>query len=76
MQKGKASLLFEHPAYIMGMASVAGKKEGEGPLGSAIDVVEHSSLTKLTRMDTNAHAHTHTCIYTYVHIYNMRVGGA
>ena len=28
MQKGKASLLFEHPAYITGMASVAGKKEG------------------------------------------------
>ncbi len=44
MQKGKASLLFEHPAYIMGMASVAGKKEGEGPLGSAIDVVEQDPM--------------------------------
>lgn len=40
MQKGKASLLFEHPAYVVGMASVAGKKEGEGPLGPGIDLVE------------------------------------
>mgnify|MGYP002703773127 FL=1 len=44
MQKGKASLLFEHPAYITGMASVAGKKEGEGPLGKAIDVVEQDPM--------------------------------
>lgn len=40
MQKGKASLLFENPVYVAGMASVAGKKEGEGPLGRKIDVVE------------------------------------
>lgn len=40
MQKGKASLLFENPVYVAGMASVAGKKEGEGPLGKQIDVVE------------------------------------
>ena len=37
MQKGKASLWLERPVYIMSMAGVAGKKEGEGPLGSKID---------------------------------------
>lgn len=40
MQKGKASLLFEHPVYIAGMACIAGKKEGEGPLGAEIDRIE------------------------------------
>lgn len=44
MQKGKASLLFEHPAYITSMASIAGKKEGEGPLGSQIDVIEQDPM--------------------------------
>ncbi len=44
MQKGKASLLFDHPVYITEMASVAGKKEGEGPLGKAIDVVEQDPM--------------------------------
>lgn len=44
MQKGKASLLFEHPAYITGTASIAGKKEGEGPLGHGIDVVEQDPM--------------------------------
>ncbi|MDO5406120.1 MAG: stage V sporulation protein AD [Eubacteriales bacterium] len=37
VQKGKASLWLERPVYIMSMAGVAGKKEGEGPLGSKID---------------------------------------
>lgn len=40
MQKGKASILFERDVYISGMASIAGKKEGEGPLGEKFDVVE------------------------------------
>lgn len=44
MQKGKASILFEHPAYITGTASIAGKKEGEGPLGHGIDVVEQDPM--------------------------------
>ena len=44
MQKGKASLCLEHPAYIIGMASVAGKKEGEGPIGAGIDVVEQDPM--------------------------------
>jgi stage V sporulation protein AD len=39
MQKGTSSLLFEHPVYITSMASVAGKKEGEGPLSGGIDVI-------------------------------------
>jgi len=44
MQKGKASLLFEHPVYIAGTACIAGKKEGEGPLGTSIDVVEQDPM--------------------------------
>ncbi len=44
MQKGKASLLFEQPVFISSMASVAGKKEGEGPLGGWIDVIEKDPM--------------------------------
>lgn len=44
MQKGKASLLFEHPAYITAMASIAGKKEGEGPLGQQMDMIEQDPM--------------------------------
>ena len=38
MQVGKASLRFEHPAFVASWASVAGKKEGQGPLADEIDV--------------------------------------
>lgn len=44
MQKGKASLLFERPVYIASMASIAGKKEGEGPIGTEIDVIEQDPM--------------------------------
>ncbi|MDD3252475.1 MAG: stage V sporulation protein AD [Lachnospiraceae bacterium] len=44
MQKGKASLALEHPAYVTASASIAGKKEGEGPLKSGIDVVEQDPM--------------------------------
>ncbi len=44
MQKGKASILFENPVYIAGMASIAGKKEGEGPLRNGIDVIEQDPM--------------------------------
>ena len=44
MQKGKASVLFENPVYVAGMASIAGKKEGEGPLKKGIDVVEQDPM--------------------------------
>lgn len=44
MQKGKASLLFEHPVYIAASASAAGEKEGEGSLSSEIDLVEQDPL--------------------------------
>ena len=36
---GEASFSFEAPVYIQSAASVAGKKESEGPLGSAIDKI-------------------------------------
>ena len=38
-QRGKASIAFEEGPLIIGCASVAGKKEGEGPLGSCFDFV-------------------------------------
>ncbi len=44
MQKGKASILFKQPPYITAAASVAGKKEGEGPLGTLFDVVEQDGM--------------------------------
>lgn len=37
---GKQSIQFERPVYIISAASVAGKKEGEGPLGAYFDVIE------------------------------------
>ena len=40
MQVGKASLRFEHPAFVASWASVAGKKEGQGPPADEIDVKE------------------------------------
>ena len=39
-QRGKASIGFEEGPLIIGCASVAGKKEGEGPLGELFDVIE------------------------------------
>lgn len=36
---GRQSILFQNPVYIGGSASVAGTKEGEGPLGEFFDVV-------------------------------------
>ena len=39
-QRGKASIAFEEGPLIIGCASVAGKKRGEGPLGELFDVIE------------------------------------
>ena len=36
---GMQSLKFENAPYLKGWASVAGKKEGEGPLGNLIDQI-------------------------------------
>lgn len=42
--KGKQSILFEHPPYIIGAGAVAGKKEGDGPLGKYFDWVEEDPM--------------------------------
>lgn len=39
MQIGKQSLRFREAPFIVSAASIAGKKEGEGPLGTYFDVV-------------------------------------
>ena len=44
MQKGKASLQFENEPVIASIASIVGKKEGEGPLGKLFDVVEQDDM--------------------------------
>ena len=44
MQIGKASIKFEEPPVIESMASIVGKKEGEGPLGKLFDVVEQDDM--------------------------------
>ena len=36
---GKQSITFPHAPYVLGSGSVAGKKEGEGPLGKYFDAV-------------------------------------
>lgn len=36
---GKQSIRFKEPPIVMGYSSVAGKKEGEGPLGAYFDLV-------------------------------------
>ena len=36
---GEQSLIFPNPVYLISGASVVGKKEGEGPLGSAFDMI-------------------------------------
>lgn len=44
MIKGKQSLAFEQAPYLTCAASVAGKKEGEGPLGELFDFVGKEDL--------------------------------
>jgi len=42
--KGKQSIEFENPPHIVASASIAGKKESEGPLGELFDVVGNDDL--------------------------------
>ena len=44
MTKGKQSIGFAESPFILSSASVAGKKEGEGPLGKLFDVVQTDDL--------------------------------
>ncbi len=43
-RKGKQSICFTKPVYVRGIASVAGKLEGEGPLGAYFDIVEEDAM--------------------------------
>ncbi len=43
-QKGKASIMFQNPPLVLAAASVVGKKEGEGPLGTYFDQIEEKSM--------------------------------
>ena len=40
MIKGKQSIAFKNPPYILSAASIVGQKEGEGPLGKYFDKIE------------------------------------
>lgn len=44
MIKGLQSIAYDESPYIVSSASVAGKKEGEGPLGKMFDIVEEEDL--------------------------------
>ena len=44
MVKGKQSIEFEQPPYIVNYASIVGKKEGEGPLGNYFDTIEEDPM--------------------------------
>ena len=41
---GKQSIIFSNPPCILSAASIVGKKEGEGPLGSLFDEIEEDPL--------------------------------
>lgn len=41
---GKQSILFKNPIYVAGYASIAGKKEGEGPLADYFDVIDEDPM--------------------------------
>lgn len=41
---GKQSVILDKPVYIRSSASIVGKKEGEGPLGSLFDVVGEDAM--------------------------------
>lgn len=41
---GKQSILFQNPPCIIASSSIAGKKEGEGPLGSHFDYIEYDPM--------------------------------
>ncbi|NLG03388.1 MAG: stage V sporulation protein AD [Clostridia bacterium] len=41
---GKQSIQFDSPVYIIGNASIVGKKEGEGPLGDLFDMIAHDAM--------------------------------
>ncbi len=41
---GKQSIEFSNPPYIISASSIAGKKEGEGPLGSLFDVIQEDPM--------------------------------
>lgn len=42
--RGTQSVWFENPPIVIGSSSVAGKKEGEGPLGAYFDEVEEDPM--------------------------------
>ncbi len=44
IQMGAQSVIFENPPFIMEGSSIAGKKEGEGPLGDYFDEVEEDPM--------------------------------
>ena len=41
---GKQSIQFDSPVYIVGNASIVGKKEGEGPLGTLFDMIAEDAM--------------------------------
>ncbi|MEA4816867.1 MAG: stage V sporulation protein AD [Lachnospiraceae bacterium] len=41
---GRQTVMLSNPVYIISAASIAGKKEGEGPLGSCFDVILDDNL--------------------------------
>ena len=52
---GKQSILFHDPPYIISSSSIAGKKEGEGPLGKNFDLIwEDPMLGKNTWEDAES----------------------
>ena len=63
MRRGRASLEFERPPVVEAYASVAGKKEGEGPLGPCFDqIAEDPMMGKKTWEEAESAMQERACL--------------
>ena len=74
MIKGKQSLEFEQAPYLTFAASVAGKKEGEGPLGALFDFVETEDLFGESTWEAAESAMQKICLFAGIRKGRDRAG--
>ena len=70
---GKQSIQYKQPVYIKESASVVGKKEGEGPLGSLFDVVLTDDMNGCSTWEEAESTLQRDSIYTVLQKSQMRI---
>ena len=70
---GKQSIQLKQPVYILESASVVGKKEGEGPLGSLFDVVLTDDMNGCNTWEEAESTLQRDAIYTVLQKSQMRI---